>query len=107
MLIGECVCSGLDSNASLMVMGHLQSLARRGITVVVVIHQPSSRCFQFCDDVFLLSRGCCLYNGSAREMAETFALLGHQCPPYFNIAEFGKCTDLVTQLFSPSEGGGG
>lgn len=82
--------SGLDSSASLLVMSHLQSLAKRGITVVVVIHQPSSRCFQYCDDVFLLSRGRCLYNGSARTMADTFAALGHQCPAYFNIAEFGK-----------------
>uniref|UniRef100_A0A1B6F7Y9 ABC transporter domain-containing protein n=1 Tax=Cuerna arida TaxID=1464854 RepID=A0A1B6F7Y9_9HEMI len=80
--------SGLDSSASLMVMEHLQSLAQTGITVVVVIHQPSSRCFQYCDDVLLLSCGRSLYNGPANTLADTFAALGYHCPPYFNIAEF-------------------
>ncbi|XP_054262940.1 ATP-binding cassette sub-family G member 1-like isoform X1 [Macrosteles quadrilineatus] len=95
--------SGLDSTASLMVMDHLKSLAQRGITVVVVIHQPSSRCFQKVDDVFLLSRGQCLYNGPACNMVETFAALGHECPPYFNIAEFAvevasKAEEEVNQV---------
>ncbi|KAG8326265.1 hypothetical protein J6590_046532 [Homalodisca vitripennis] len=80
--------SGLDSSASLMVMEHLQSLAQTGITVVVVIHQPSSRCFQYCDDVLLLSCGRSLFNGPANTLADTFATLGYHCPPFFNIAEF-------------------
>uniref|UniRef100_A0A1B6E7K8 ABC-2 type transporter transmembrane domain-containing protein n=1 Tax=Clastoptera arizonana TaxID=38151 RepID=A0A1B6E7K8_9HEMI len=70
-------------------MKHLKKLAKdKGITVIAVIHQPSSVVFQLCDDVFLMSRGQCLYNGPAQDLGSHLFKFGFQCQPFYNIAEF-------------------
>lgn len=85
----------MDSSASLQVMTHLRNLAYSGRTVLVIIHQPSSRLFELIDDIYLLSDGTCLYNGLSKDLVSTFAVCGFECPQYYNRSDFGKYKSFV------------
>lgn len=68
---------------------HLRELAHDGRTVICVIHQPSSSLFQLFDDVYLLSNGYCIYNGSLVDMVDAFKQAGFNCPTsYYNRADY-------------------
>lgn len=49
--------SGLDSSASKALVATLGRVARDGVTVTAVCHQPSYQAFFLFDDVLLLGRG--------------------------------------------------
>lgn len=49
--------SGLDSSASKLLVQCLQRVARTGVTVAAVIHQPSYETFCLFDDLILLAKG--------------------------------------------------
>lgn len=80
--------SGLDSYSSFQIMTYLQNLAREGRTVIVVIHQPSSRLLELIDDILLLAQGMCLFNGPLNQLLPTLSSVGLQCPQYYNRADF-------------------
>nr|QAV55735.1 ATP-binding cassette sub-family G member 4-like protein [Sogatella furcifera] len=80
--------SGLDSSSALQVVSHLQSLALDGRTVIVVIHQPSSKVFQLFHDVYLLSDGECLYNGPSEHLVTALSSAGFNCPQYYSKSDF-------------------
>jgi ABC-type multidrug transport system ATPase subunit len=80
--------TGLDSTSAFQVIKSLQSLARKGRTIIVTIHQPRSEIWNLFDNVILLSRGSPAYAGSAKDCLPYFAKLGHQMPPFTNPAEY-------------------
>jgi ABC-type multidrug transport system ATPase subunit len=80
--------TGLDSTSAFQVIKTLQTLARKGRTVIVTIHQPRSEIWDLFDNVILLSRGKPAYAGSAKECLPYFAKLGHEMPPFTNPAEY-------------------
>lgn len=80
--------SGLDSSSSLQVIQHLRQLAARGHTVVVTLHQPSSRLLELVDDILVMANGQTLYNGPLLSMVDTFRDAGFECPHYYNRADF-------------------
>lgn len=80
--------SGLDSISAVQVVSHLRDLARAGRTIVCVIHQPSSRLLEFFDDLYVISKGQCIYRGPVEEIVEKFQEAGYQCPQYYNRADF-------------------
>lgn len=84
------ISSGLDSISSIQVIKHLHQLAHDGHrTIICVIHQPSSSLFQLFDDVYLLSNGYCIYNGSLEAMVDSFKQAGFNCPTaYYNRADY-------------------
>lgn len=82
--------SGLDSFSSVQVITHLRELARSGRTIICVIHSPSSRLLELFDDLYILSNGSCIYNGSLNNMVDTFKDAGFNCPNYYNRADFGE-----------------
>ncbi|KAL7999149.1 putative AAA+ ATPase domain, pigment precursor permease/Protein ATP-binding cassette sub-family G [Plasmopara halstedii] len=49
--------SGLDARSALIVMRGVQSIARRGRTVLCTIHQPSISIFELFDGLLLLQKG--------------------------------------------------
>ncbi len=55
------VCSGLDSTTAFHIVEHLRTLAHRGRTVLVTIHQPASEMFALFDRFLFLAKGriCC------------------------------------------------
>nr|XP_018910658.1 PREDICTED: ATP-binding cassette sub-family G member 4 [Bemisia tabaci] len=80
--------SGLDSVASYQLIQHLKSLAEKGRTVVVVLHQPNSKLLECIDDVMIVTEGKVLYNGPLNSLVETFKEVGAECPQYYNRADF-------------------
>jgi ABC-type multidrug transport system ATPase subunit len=80
--------TGLDSTSAFQVIKTLQSLARKGRTIIVTIHQPRSEIWDLFDNVILLSRGSPAYAGSAKDCLPYFAKLGHEMPAFTNPAEY-------------------
>ncbi|OAY79146.1 ABC transporter G family member 14 [Ananas comosus] len=70
--------SGLDSTTAARIVGALRRMAADGRrTVVVTIHQPSSRLYHMFDKVLLLSaEGCPIYYGRAADALPYFASVG-------------------------------
>ncbi|CAL5089903.1 unnamed protein product [Urochloa decumbens] len=72
---------GLDSAASLHVMGRIASLAREErMTVVAAVHQPSSEVFGLFHGLCLLAYGKMVYFGPAADAIEFFDANGYPCP---------------------------
>lgn len=55
--------SGLDAFQAERMMEALRDLSDQGHTVIVSIHQPSSKIWRMLDDVMLVSEGKCCYMG--------------------------------------------
>lgn len=67
----------------------LSNLAKRGLTIVTVIHQPRSEIFSLIDDVLLLGRGGkVVYLGPTNEARDKFAQCGFECPVSVNPSDF-------------------
>ncbi|GAB0092532.1 hypothetical protein DMENIID0001_075320 [Sergentomyia squamirostris] len=80
--------SGLDSVSTVQLITYLRELAHTGLTVICVIHQPSSQVLELFDDLYVLSEGNCVYNGSVENIVPAFQEAGYQCPQYYNRADF-------------------
>ncbi|XP_055598351.1 ATP-binding cassette sub-family G member 1-like isoform X2 [Uranotaenia lowii] len=80
--------SGLDSESSYQVISFLRQLSRQDRCVISVIHQPSSDLLELFDDIYVVTGGRCLYQGSLADMIPTFADEGLICPQYYNRADF-------------------
>jgi ABC-type multidrug transport system ATPase subunit len=95
--------SGLDSTSSKEVCQLLRNIARAGLTVVTVIHQPRYDIFTMFDDVLLLGKGGrTVYLGPTSETLAYFEKLGYRCPLYQNPADFFM--DVISGAIQ-SEGG--
>ena len=59
----------------------MQRLAQEGRTIVCVIHQPSSSIFEMFDQLYLLAKGHCIYQGPTTDVI-TFVseITGTICP---------------------------
>lgn len=81
--------SGLDSNNALNVIECLVNLARTyNRTVVLSLHQPSSKIVSLLDRLVLLSAGRLVYSGLLSQCEQYFASIGHACPSGHNILEY-------------------
>ncbi|KAJ8477316.1 hypothetical protein OPV22_021043 [Ensete ventricosum] len=80
--------SGLDSAASYHVMNRIARLARReAMTVVAVIHQPSSEVFELFHGLCLLAHGRTVFFGPPLMADEFFATNGFPCPSLSNTSD--------------------
>ncbi|KAL6001764.1 ABC transporter G member 14 [Asimina triloba] len=69
--------SGLDSTTAQRIVRLVKGLASRGRrTVVMTIHQPSSRLYHMFDKVILLSQGSPIYHGQASTALDYFSSIG-------------------------------
>nr|CAD1819356.1 unnamed protein product [Ananas comosus var. bracteatus] len=80
--------SGLDSTIAGRIVSALLSLAEGGRTVVMTIHQPSSRIFYMFHKVLLLSDGHPIYFGRASRVMGYFASIGYAPSVPMNPADF-------------------
>ena len=80
--------SGLDSATAVAVVQCVKSLADRGCTVAMSIHQPRYSIFKLLDHVILLSDGLIIYQGSPHGVIEHFAKVGFICEANNNPADF-------------------
>lgn len=86
--------SGLDATSASALMESLKALARLGISVIVIIHQPRMEIFEILDDLILLGNGQMIYQGSEKQARAFFEGQGFQFPPHANYADV--ITDIIT-----------
>lgn len=65
--------TGLDSYSAQQLIGTLQSLARRGTSIMCTIHQPSSQLFAMFHQVMLLADGRVAFMGTPDQALDFFA----------------------------------
>ncbi|KAK9092666.1 hypothetical protein Syun_027577 [Stephania yunnanensis] len=80
--------SGLDSTTAERIVGTVSDLARGGRTLVMTIHQPSSRLFYMFHKVLLLSDGSPLYFGKGTNAIEYFSSIGYSPSVSMNPSDF-------------------
>ena len=81
--------SGLDAATAEDVMNALQKIAKSGVTVVAIIHQPRVEIYKLIDKLLLLGRGGkTVYLGSASQAPAYFQSLGYVPEPDDNFADF-------------------
>ncbi|VFQ89238.1 unnamed protein product [Cuscuta campestris] len=80
--------SGLDSTAAQRIVTTMRGLSRGGRTVVMTIHQPSSRLFYSFDKVMLLCEGSTLYFGKGCEVMNYFSGIGFSPSVSMNPSDF-------------------
>jgi len=103
--------SGLDSSTSFEVCSLLSEIAKKqNLTIVSVIHSPSSQSFFQFDDLLLLGKGGrTVYFGPVKQAQEYFERIGFPCPPGENPADFfmdvtsGKVPSSLKADFVPSD----
>ncbi|KAK0610160.1 hypothetical protein B0T17DRAFT_500903 [Bombardia bombarda] len=86
--------SGLDATAASSIMRTLKALARLGISVIVIIHQPRLEIFDMLDDLILLANGQLIYEGPESEVREFFEHVGFQFSSHANFGDV--VTDIIT-----------
>ncbi|XP_037826696.1 ATP-binding cassette sub-family G member 1-like [Lucilia sericata] len=98
--------TGLDSSSSFDTIQLLQLLANEGRTIVCTIHQPSSNIYNLFNQIYVMSRGYCTYQGSPGRTVDYLKSVGLECPAYHNPADFllecvngdyGDYTDSLAQ----------
>ncbi|KAL8653372.1 MAG: hypothetical protein Q9226_003875 [Calogaya cf. arnoldii] len=82
------VTTGLDAASAFQLIQTLKSLANKGRTIIVTIHQPRSEIWGLFDRLVLLSGGACVYSGLAKDSVSYFESLGFALPAFVNPAEF-------------------
>ncbi|KAF3647225.1 ABC transporter G family member 21 [Capsicum annuum] len=80
--------SGLDSTTALRIVSTLRDLAKGGRTVVMTIHQPSSRLFYMFHKVLLLTEGNPLYFGRGEDAMGYFSGIGFSPLVAMNPSDF-------------------
>lgn len=86
--------SGLDATTARSIIRTLKPIAGLGISVVVIIHQPSLEVFDMIDDLILLANGQQLYEGPKSGVRPLFKKLNYRFPK----ANFGDIvTDIITE----------
>ncbi|XP_061366893.1 ABC transporter G family member 9 [Gastrolobium bilobum] len=90
--------SGLDSTTAQRIVSTLWELACGGRTIVMTIHQPSSRLYYMFHKVLLLSEGNLVYFGKGSEAIEYFSNIGYSPAMAMNPSDF--LLDLANGIYT-------
>nr|UZH45527.1 ABC transporter G family member 16 [Morus alba] len=80
--------SGLDSTSAYSVIEKVHDIARSGSTVILTIHQPSSRILLLLDHLIVLARGHLMYQGSPKDVTGYLRKIGRKVPAGENSIEY-------------------
>ncbi|PIN21771.1 Transporter, ABC superfamily (Breast cancer resistance protein) [Handroanthus impetiginosus] len=88
MLFLDEPTSGLDSTTAQRIVSTILELAKGGKTILMTIHQPSSKLFYMFHKVILLSDGNPLYHGNGSDVLDYFSSIGFSPSVSMNPADF-------------------
>ncbi|KAL5556681.1 hypothetical protein UlMin_038917 [Ulmus minor] len=80
--------SGLDSTSAHQVIEKVSHIARSGSTVILTIHQPSSRILVLLDHLIVLARGQLMYQGAPKDVASFLRRMDRKVPAGENAIEY-------------------
>ncbi|KAK4437075.1 ABC transporter G family member 6 [Sesamum alatum] len=80
--------SGLDSTSAHNVIEKVHNIARSGSTVILTIHQPSSRILLLLDHLIVLARGQLMYQGPPKDVTFHLDRMGRKVPKGENAIEY-------------------
>jgi len=92
--------SGLDANTAHSVILLLHRLARRGMTIVLSIHQPRYSIYRLFDRLMLLSEGETIYHGPTGDCMQHFEKLGYLCEAHNSPPDF--FLDVISGSIQPT-----
>ncbi|KAK7423437.1 hypothetical protein QQZ08_009005 [Neonectria magnoliae] len=93
--VGKPVISGGQrKRASIGMELTLKAIARLGISIIVIIHQPCAEIFDLFDNLILLGNGQTIYEGSQIKATPYFENASFQFPEHSNHADI--ITDIIT-----------
>lgn len=100
--------SGLDSTSALSVIEKLHDIARNGSTVILTIHQPSSRIQLLLDHLIILARGQLMFQGSLKDVGHHLNRMGRKVPKGENpienlidvIQEYDQCDFVGVEVLA-------
>ncbi|KAK7400506.1 hypothetical protein VNO78_11715 [Psophocarpus tetragonolobus] len=98
LLIVDEPTSGLDSTTARRIVLTLCKLAEDGRTVIMTIHQPSSKLFYMFQKILLLSDGRSLYFGKGEHVMNYFSTIGYSPSIAMNPTDF--LIDLANGIHS-------
>lgn len=100
--------SGLDSTSALSVIEKVHDIARNGSTVILTIHQPSSRIQLLLDHLLILARGQLMFQGSLKDVTHHLNRMGRKVPKGENpienlidvIQEYDQCDFVGVEVLA-------
>ncbi|KAL1365101.1 hypothetical protein HN51_013194 [Arachis hypogaea] len=98
LLLVDEPTSGLDSTTARRIVLTLCDLAKSGRTVVMTIHQPSSKLFYMFPKILLLSDGSTLYFGKGELVMNYFYSIGYAPSVAMNPTDF--LLDLASGIYA-------
>ncbi|KAG4970977.1 hypothetical protein JHK84_037072 [Glycine max] len=98
LLLVDEPTSGLDSTTARRIVLTLCELAKDGRTVIMTIHQPSSKLFYMFQKILLLSDGRSLYFGKGENVMNYFSSIGYTPSVAMNPTDF--LLDLANGIYS-------
>lgn len=103
--------SGLDEVNAAQCVRLLKNLASQGKTVVCTIHQPSATTFALFDQVFVLAKGQCVYQGGPADLVPFLSYVHMDCPTHYSPADYiielcdSEDGDVVPRLAAVTQNG--
>lgn len=94
--------SGLDSTSAYSVIEKVHDIARSGSTVILTIHQPSSRILLLLNHLVILARGQLMFQGPPKDVTLHLGRMGRKVPKGDNSIEY--LIDVIQQ-YDQSEHG--
>lgn len=80
--------SGLDEVTAAQCIRLLKNLAKQERTIVCTIHQPSATTFALFDQIFVLAKGRCVYQGAPSAVVPFLASLNLPCPTHYSPSDY-------------------
>ena len=81
--------TGLDSATALEVMQLISNIKKQdNMTIISILHQPSSELLELFDKVIVLCDGMIVFDGKPQEIKSRLCRVGLEMPKFSNAAEF-------------------